>query len=37
VTWFDGNYTQYEADREQRLGSSADPTQRAKYRQLTRD
>ena len=36
VTWFDGNYTQYEADREQRLGSSADPRQRAKYRQLTR-
>jgi ATP-binding cassette ChvD family protein len=37
VIWFDGNYTQYEADREQRLGSSADPSQRAKYRQLTRD
>jgi ATP-binding cassette ChvD family protein len=37
VTWFDGNYTQYETDREQRLGSSADPAQRAKYRQLTRD
>ncbi len=36
VTWFDGNYTQYEADRLQRLGSSADPAAKAKYRQLTR-
>jgi ATP-binding cassette ChvD family protein len=36
VTWFDGNFTQYEADREQRLGSSADASQKAKYRQLTR-
>ncbi len=36
VTWFDGNYTQYEADRFERLGSSADPTQKVKYRQLTR-
>ena len=37
VVWFDGNYSQYEADRLQRLGSSADPSQKAKYRQLTRD
>jgi ATP-binding cassette ChvD family protein len=36
VVWFDGNYTQYEEDREARLGSAADPSQRAKYRQLTR-
>jgi ATP-binding cassette ChvD family protein len=36
VTWFDGNYTQYEADRLQRLGTSADPAAKAKYRQLTR-
>ncbi len=36
VVWFDGNYTQYEADRLQRLGSSADPAAKAKYRQLTR-
>ncbi len=36
VTWFDGNYTQYEADRLKRLGSSADPAAKAKYRQLTR-
>jgi ATP-binding cassette ChvD family protein len=37
VTWFDGNFTQYEADRLQRLGSSADPAAKAKYRQLTRE
>jgi len=37
VIWFDGNYTQYEEDREARLGSAAaDPSQRTKYRQLTR-
>ncbi len=36
VVWFDGNYTQYEADRLQRLGSSADPAAKAKYRALTR-
>ena len=36
VMWFDGNYTQYEADRLERLGSSADPAAKAKYRQLTR-
>ncbi len=36
VVSFDGNYTQYEADRLERLGSSADPAQKAKYRQLTR-
>ena len=36
VVSFDGNYTQYEADRMQRLGSSADPSAKAKYRQLTR-
>jgi len=36
VVWFDGNYTQFEADRLQRLGSSADPAAKAKYRQLTR-
>ncbi len=36
VVWFDGNYTQYEADRLKRLGSSADPAQKAKYRALTR-
>jgi len=35
--WFDGNYSEYEADRHQRLGASADQPHRLKYRQLTRD
>ncbi|KPL77053.1 ABC transporter ATP-binding protein [Ornatilinea apprima] len=37
VFWFDGNYTQYEADRKARLGVEADQPHRIKYRQLTRD
>ena len=37
VTWFDGNYSEYEADRRQRLGADADQPHRIKYRQLTRD
>ena len=36
VTWFDGNFTQYEEDMLERLGKSADPRQKAKYRRLTR-
>jgi ATP-binding cassette ChvD family protein len=34
--WFDGNYSEYEADRKARLGSAADQPHRIKYRQLTR-
>jgi energy-dependent translational throttle protein EttA len=37
VTWFEGNYSDYEADRHARLGSAADQPHRIKYRQLTRD
>jgi sulfate-transporting ATPase len=37
VVWFDGNYSDYEADRKQRLGTAADQPHRIKYRQLTRD
>ncbi len=37
VVWFDGNYTEYEADRKERLGAAADQPHRIKYRQLTRD
>jgi energy-dependent translational throttle protein EttA len=37
VVWFDGNYSEYEADRKQRLGAAADQPHRIKYRQLTRD
>ena len=37
VVWFEGNYTEYEADRHARLGAAADQPHRIKYRQLTRD
>jgi ATP-binding cassette ChvD family protein len=36
VVWFDGNYSEYEADRKLRLGSAASQPHRIKYRQLTR-
>ena len=36
VVWFEGNYSEYEADRRARLGSAADTPHRIKYRQLTR-
>jgi ATP-binding cassette ChvD family protein len=36
VVWFDGNYTEYEADRKRRLGVEADQPHRIKYRPLTR-
>jgi sulfate-transporting ATPase len=35
--WFEGNYSEYEADRKNRLGADADRPHRIKYRQLTRD
>ncbi|MBV5308996.1 energy-dependent translational throttle protein EttA [Chromatium okenii] len=35
VTWFEGNYADYEADRHRRLGSDADQPHRLKYRRLT--
>jgi len=34
--WFDGNYSEYEADRKRRLGAAASQPHRIKYRQLTR-
>ncbi len=37
VYWFEGNYSEYEADRHARLGAAADQPHRIKYRQLTRD
>jgi ATP-binding cassette ChvD family protein len=37
VVYFDGNYTQYEADRKRRLGEAAEQPHRIKYRHLTRD
>lgn len=36
VVWFDGNYSEYEADRKSRLGADASQPHRIKYRQLTR-
>ncbi|MEZ4526616.1 MAG: energy-dependent translational throttle protein EttA [Desulfobacterales bacterium] len=36
VIWFEGNYSDYEADRRKRLGADADIPKRIKYRQLTR-
>ena len=37
VTWFEGNYSDYEADRKARLGSAAEQPHRIKYRHLTRN
>ncbi len=36
VVFFDGNYTEYEADKKARLGAAAEQPHRIKYRQLTR-
>ncbi len=36
ATWFEGNYSEYEADRKARLGAAADQPHRIRYRQLTR-
>ena len=36
VLWFEGNYSEYEADRKARLGSAASQPHRIKYRHLTR-
>ena len=37
VAWFDGNYSEYEADRKARLGTAAEQPHRIKYRPLTRN
>jgi sulfate-transporting ATPase len=37
IVWFDGNYSEYEADRKSRLGAAAERPHRIKYRQLTRE
>ncbi len=36
VEYFDGNYSEYEADRKRRLGVESDQPHRIKYRSLTR-
>ncbi|HHZ87670.1 MAG TPA: energy-dependent translational throttle protein EttA [Chromatiaceae bacterium] len=35
VTWFEGNYADYEADRRRRLGDAADQPTRIKYKKLS--
>ncbi|HIM57635.1 MAG TPA: energy-dependent translational throttle protein EttA, partial [Candidatus Latescibacteria bacterium] len=37
VAWFEGNYSEYEEMRRERLGEAAEQPKRIKYRQLTRD
>jgi len=34
VTWFEGNYQEYEADRHRRLGDEADNPHRVRYRRI---
>jgi ATP-binding cassette ChvD family protein len=36
VTWYEGNYQDYEADRKRRLGAAADTPHRLRYKPLTR-
>jgi ATP-binding cassette ChvD family protein len=36
VTWFDGNFTEYEEDKRRRLGADATQPHRIRYRQMTR-
>jgi ATP-binding cassette ChvD family protein len=37
VVWYEGNYSEYEADRKKRLGKDADQPHRIRYRKLTRN
>ncbi len=37
VRWFEGNFSDYEADRKKRLGADSEQPHRLKYRHLTRD
>jgi ATPase subunit of ABC transporter with duplicated ATPase domains len=36
INWFNGNYSDYEADHHQRLGIEADTPHRIQYKKLTR-
>ena len=36
VVWFEGNYSDYEADRKKRLGKTSDQPHRIRYRRLTK-
>ena len=37
VVWYEGKYSEYEADRKRRLGKEADQPHRIRYRKLTRN
>ena len=37
VVWFEGNYSEYEADRKKRLGKDADQPHQIRYRKLVRE
>ncbi len=37
VVWYEGNYSEYEADRKKRLGKDAEQPHRIRYRKLTRN
>ena len=37
VVWYEGNYSDYEADKKARLGKEAEQPHRIRYRGLTRD
>ena len=37
VVWFDGNYTDYEADRKRRLGKEAERPHKVRYKKLSKD
>jgi sulfate-transporting ATPase len=37
VIWYDGNYSEYEADRKKRLGIEADTPHRIRYKKMVRD
>ena len=36
VVWFEGNYSEYEANRKKRLGKEAERPHRVRYKKLTR-
>jgi ATPase subunit of ABC transporter with duplicated ATPase domains len=36
IVWFDGNYSDYEADRKRRLGKAAETPHRIRYKKLLR-
>ncbi len=37
VVWFDGNYTDYDADRKRRLGKEAERPHKVRYKKLSKD